>query len=123
MASQYNIIRADCSRCPKCGCYIDLMFSDTHNRPWFYVCFPCRYVGEVGCGVVKRIVCREELCSVIDVDSPSASDPSASAPSAAVLLAKRTSITSERTVASAIATATTRLRTFLVSLRRSPSNV
>lgn len=61
--SHYILQRAEKSHCPQCGRTVDLLArADGNNKsPWFYICWFCRLVAEVGKGEVKREgVKREE---------------------------------------------------------------
>ena len=44
--------------CPRCKSNVYLLFHDSpSNLPSFYICFDCKYIGEIGVGEVK---CCEE---------------------------------------------------------------
>lgn len=54
--SNYIIQRAEKSHCPNCGMTVDLLARrDSNNKvPWFYICWSCRLIAEVGRGEVIR---------------------------------------------------------------------
>jgi hypothetical protein len=51
--SLYVLIETEKSFCPKCHNTVGLLTSTQHRLPSFYICFSCKYVGEVGVGPVK----------------------------------------------------------------------
>lgn len=54
---KYVIQKAEKSFCPKCNKSVDLLCrkdGDNENFPWFYICFDCKLVAEVGRGEVER---------------------------------------------------------------------
>lgn len=59
--SSYIIQRADKSICPHCHHHVDLLATDDdmlkalkRSKHWFYICWHCHIVTEIGCGEVKR---------------------------------------------------------------------
>lgn len=52
--SQYDLIQTTQSHCPRCGKPPMLLSAvdPLKHLPAFYVCFPCRFVGQVGVGPV-----------------------------------------------------------------------
>jgi rRNA maturation endonuclease Nob1 len=64
MKSTYVVQRDEKSFCPKCGKSVDLLCNssiepfiwpwDPEKRPWFYVCWACKHIAQVGVGPVER---------------------------------------------------------------------
>lgn len=54
--SPYIIQKDEKSRCPNCSEYVDLLCREdgNNNFPWFYICFNCDQVFQVGKGEVRR---------------------------------------------------------------------
>jgi hypothetical protein len=50
--SVYFVSQTDNSFCPKCDRTVCLLGSDLANISMFYICFECRFVGEIGVGIV-----------------------------------------------------------------------
>jgi len=50
MNSKYIVQRTEKSHCPKCGRYVWLLCREDRriDEPWFYICFICEFVAEVG---------------------------------------------------------------------------
>lgn len=55
-ASNYVIQIADKSFCPTCTKNLHLLcrIDGTTRAPWFYICFDCKVVAEVGKGIVNQ---------------------------------------------------------------------
>jgi ribosomal protein S27AE len=58
--SKYIIQPALKSHCPKCGRGTYLLCHKDWSGPAFYICFGCRYVGEVGKGPVRDMSIKLE---------------------------------------------------------------
>lgn len=60
MASNYILQKTTKSFCPKCHKNVDLLCTDEEMLPalkhnhWFYICWNCKLVAEVGKGEVFR---------------------------------------------------------------------
>ncbi len=51
----YVIQTTEKSLCPHCKQPIDLLICEDGERPTFYICFACRWVGQAGVGPVARL--------------------------------------------------------------------
>jgi hypothetical protein len=57
--SNYHVVPAPKSRCPD-GHSVELLcddggvFNPQHPAPAFFICFTCKFIGEVGRGPVRR---------------------------------------------------------------------
>lgn len=56
MKSTYILQLDEKSFCPKCGKPVDLLATIElfHKKPWFYICWACHHVAQVGVGPVER---------------------------------------------------------------------
>jgi len=56
----YWLLKTDSSFCPNHADSVNvyLLGSDESERPAFYICFYCKYVGQVGVGVVPDITSK-----------------------------------------------------------------
>ena len=54
MLSTYVLQQADKSTCPLCGQHLSLLCDHKGNvkKPWFYICWTCRNITQVGVGPV-----------------------------------------------------------------------
>ena len=54
-ASKYVLQSAEKSFCPKCGKEVHLLcpVNERFGGPSFYICFHCKYIGEVGVGPIR----------------------------------------------------------------------
>lgn len=54
--SKYIIQEALNTKCPTCQKPVDLLcMADGNNRrPWFYICWNCTFIAELGKGIVIR---------------------------------------------------------------------
>jgi hypothetical protein len=46
--------------CGTCGKHVDMLcpkdlVSEVITQPWFYICWRCRSIGQIGVGPVKRV--------------------------------------------------------------------
>lgn len=55
MESRYILQKVEKSYCPKCHHLVYLLCDGDFKKgkPAFYICFDCKYIGEVGVGAVK----------------------------------------------------------------------
>lgn len=55
--SRYEIQATEKSFCPDCHQPVDMMADDSTSlsRSWFYICWACKKVFEIGVGPVERI--------------------------------------------------------------------
>jgi ribosomal protein S27AE len=51
----YHILESDMSSCPTCGKHVHLLCHDSRYAPAFFICFDCRFVGQVGVGKVEFV--------------------------------------------------------------------
>lgn len=55
MKPSYVIQFDHSSRCKECGAEVDLLCHENSPRqPWFYICWNCRTVAQLGRGMVRR---------------------------------------------------------------------
>ena len=54
--STYVLQDASKTRCPDCQEYVKLLCREDGSRrwPWFYICFNCSFITEVGKGRIPR---------------------------------------------------------------------
>jgi hypothetical protein len=52
--SRYLIFKTESSFCPECNENAYLLTSVGNGKPSFYICFNCKFIGEVGVGRVKK---------------------------------------------------------------------
>lgn len=57
--SAYTLLKAESTFCAFCGRLVDLL-SAAMTDPAFYICFPCRVVGQVAVGPVERVAEEDE---------------------------------------------------------------
>jgi len=55
--SRYIVHRDEKSFCPKCGRAVSLLAhrDGSQRTPWFYICFVCELVAEVGRGECEKL--------------------------------------------------------------------
>lgn len=52
--SSYELIATEKSFCPSCNNNLELLRLDDPTKPQFFICFNCKFIGEVGVGPVNR---------------------------------------------------------------------
>lgn len=60
MSELYHLLQTESTFCPTCGKTVSLLSRDSRYSPAFYICFDCRFVGQVGVGVVPEEQSEEE---------------------------------------------------------------
>ncbi|WP_157052520.1 hypothetical protein [Ornithinibacillus contaminans] len=50
---KYIIQNTEKSFCPKCNKTVQIMFSEKPKSPAFYICFDCKFVGQIGVGEIR----------------------------------------------------------------------
>ena len=53
--SKYILQPTEKSFCPKCHANVWMLCEENFEGVAFYICFDCKYIGEVGKGPVKRV--------------------------------------------------------------------
>jgi hypothetical protein len=54
MEKPYLLQPAPQSYCPRCLQPVELLCNEAMTGPSFYICFPCRFIGQVGVGPVHK---------------------------------------------------------------------
>jgi len=52
--SKYQFLEVECTHCPKCNNHCYLLGYPNNHKPYFYICFPCQWIGKIGVGPVKQ---------------------------------------------------------------------
>lgn len=54
--STYTVFKDEHSKCPMCDEYLTLLSprNATQKKPWFYICWLCKNVTQVGVGPVRE---------------------------------------------------------------------
>lgn len=54
--SDFIFLKSEMSFCPHCNKNVYLMTSGGNSKgmPSFFICFDCKFIGEIGVGVVKE---------------------------------------------------------------------
>lgn len=53
MSDLYTLLQSDMSSCPTCGKHVHLLSHESKYAPAFFICFDCKFVGQVGVGKVE----------------------------------------------------------------------
>ena len=54
MTTDYRLRKPDGGLCPDCASRVHMLSSTLHDRPAFYICFACKWVGHIGVGPVTK---------------------------------------------------------------------
>ncbi len=51
--SHYILNKTEKSHCPECNQQLYMLANENLTKVAFYICFNCKFVGQIGVGVVK----------------------------------------------------------------------
>ncbi len=59
--SHYRFIKSEFTSCPKCNKHSYLLTSDqsSQGKPSFFICFDCKFIGEIGVGMIREEMIEE----------------------------------------------------------------